>query len=276
MRTGFIALMVISTTLFGQTGESDWERSVVGGLNMTQTGFDNWAAGGENAFAWQLSLNMSFTRDLDKVNWSNSGKFVYGASKIGDTEMRKSVDELKLESVMTYKLGSTINPYAAFNAETQMAAGYDYSVEPELQTSAFLDPGYFRESLGAGFAIREGVSTRLGLSMKQTVTTDYAQPFADDPETEEIETLRSEFGLESVTDISWPVSETSLLISKLELFSNLGPLDETDANWDNTLSVKVSEYVNVNMNLKLIYDKDVSVKRQLKQSMAVGVNYTFF
>ena len=273
-----LIIIAIATTGVGfgeEQTEKSLEKSIVGGVNMTQTGFDNWAAGGENAFAWQLNLNYKFVQDLEKTNWSTAGKFVYGATKIGDADMRKSIDEIKMESVLTYKWGSTVNPFIAVTGETQFAEGYDYSVEPLLPISAFMDPGYFRESFGAGMEVSEGLSTRLGVSFKQTVTTDYPSPYADDVETEEVETLKSEFGAESVTDLTIDISETSSFESKLELFSSFGGFDEIDANWDNTLTVKISEYINMNVNVKLVYDKDISSKRQIKQGMALGLNYTF-
>lgn len=280
MKTLFKATLLLTTLMLGlvlaqDETKSPWTSSVKGGLNLTQTGFDNWAAGGENAFAWQMNLNFSFVQDLEKTTWSNSGKFLYGATKTGDVEMRKSVDEIKMESVLTYKLGSKINPYVAITGETQFGAGYNYNTDSSFQISAFLDPGYFRESFGAGYLINENLGTRLGLSFKQTVTSDYPVPYADDPSTTEIETLRSEFGAESVTDFTFTVSENAVYVSKLELFSAFSAFDEIDVNWDNTLTVKVSEYINVNANFKLVYDKDISVTRQIKQSMAFGVNYTF-
>ena len=41
------------------------------------------------------------------------------------------------------------------------------------------------------------------------------------------------------------------------------------------MEAKVSDYINMNVNFKMVYDKDISVKRQIKQSMAFGLNYTF-
>ena len=254
---------------------STWKKSVKGGLNMTQTGYDNWSAGGENAFAWQMNLNYSFVQNLEKTTWSNTGKFLYGGTKTGENEMRKSADEIKMESVLTYKLGSKVNPFVAVTGETQFDAGYDYSTDSSFQISAFLDPGYFRESIGAGYVVNENVGTRLGLSFKQTVTSDYPSPYADDPTTLEVETLRSEVGAESVTDITVDVSDVTSYVSKLELFSAFSTFKDVDVNWDNTLTVKVSEYININVNFKMVYDKDISEKRQIKQSMAFGVNYTF-
>jgi hypothetical protein len=270
---GIIALVGV---LFSQdTPEAAWEKSVVGGLNVTQTAFDNWSAGGENAFAWQVNVSYKLIQDKEKTEWSNTGKFAYGANKTGDAGTQKSVDEIKVESKLVYKLGSKINPYAAFNAETQFTTGYNYATDPATEISNFLDPGYFRESFGAGYDINEKLSTRVGLSLKQTVADAYAAKYSDDPETPEIETLRSEFGMESVSDLSMSFSENAEYTTKLELFSAFGSLDETDINWDNTLTVKISEYFNINVGLKMVYDKDVSDKRQVKQSMALGFNYTF-
>lgn len=278
MSTRVLGLLFLAGLTIGVCGEEAprerWEKSMLGGINMTQTGFDNWVSGGESTFSWQLNASYSFVQKREKTTWSNTGKLVYGATKTGEAALRKSIDELKLESVLTYKMGSTVNPYIALTGESQFAASYNYALDPVEQISAFLNPGYFRESFGAGMTINENFRTRLGLSFKQTVSSDYPVPYTDDVETAEIETLRSEFGSESVSDMSWKISETSLFNSKLELFSSLKALDETDVNWDNTLTVKVSEYINMNVNIKLIYDKDISVKRQLKQAMALGLNYT--
>ncbi len=255
--------------------EGAWQKQVLGGVNMTQTGFDNWVAGGESAFAWQLSLDLKFVQDRATTKWSNSGKLAYGATKTGDADMRKSVDEIKVESVMIYKLGVRLNPFMAFTGETQFAQGYDYATDPAEPISAFMDPGYFRESLGVGYAVHQGINTRLGLALKQTMATDYPSRYTDDETTSGVETIRSEVGAEWVSDISLKVSESSVYTSKLEVFSVFKALDETDVNFDNTLTVKVNEYINMNLNIKLIYDKDLSVKRQIKQSMALGMNYTF-
>jgi len=275
MKTLITIVIYVGGVAGQEVPASVWEKSMVGSVNMTQTGFDNWAGGGENAFAWQMNMNFKFVQLLEKTKWANSGKIVYGATKTGDADLQKSVDEIKMESVLTYRLGSSINPFIAFTGETQISAGYNYGTDPVLQISAFMDPGYFRESLGAGIEPRKGLATRMGLSFKQTVTTDYPIPYADDIETLEVEALRSEVGVESVSDLLLNISETSTFVSKLELFSAFSNIDEIDVSWDNTLVVKVSEYINMNVNLKLVYDKDISTKRQLKQSMALGLNYAF-
>jgi len=273
-------IILFAANMFAQDKPAEapkygWQKEMVGGVNLTQTSFDNWAQGGENSFAWQLYLNYKFINDQQKTNWANSGKFSYGSTKTGDLGARKSVDELKVESVFTYKWGTYINPFVAVTGETQFAPGYDYGVEPKIKISKFLDPGYFRESAGFGYQPNTIVKTRLGVALKQTITSSYPVPYADDPATSEIEKTKNEVGAESVTDISWKIAENTLYTSKLELFSTLEALNETDVNWDNVFTTKVSKYVNFNFNFKMFYDRDISKKRQIKQAIALGLTYAF-
>lgn len=277
-----VILISLSIAVFARNETADstnwgWQKAMTGGINLTQTSFDNWAAGGENQLAWLLNLNFKFVDDQQKTNWSNTGKFSYGNTKAGDQAARKSIDEIKLESVFTYKTGKLLNPFVAVTGETQFAAGYNYGTDPKTQISTFMDPGYLRESAGIGYKPNEIIKTRLGAALKQTITNDYPIPYANAPGTPvaEIDKIKSEIGAESVTDVNWKVSENSLFTSKLELFSAFKTFQEIDVNWDNILTTKISKYFNVNFNFKLFYDRDISKMRQIKQAIALGVTYNF-
>jgi hypothetical protein len=113
------------------------------------------------------------------------------------------------------------------------------------------------------------VKTRLGVALKETITDKYADIYANG------EKNRVEFGTESVTDINAKLSENVLFTSKLELFSRLNRFDEVDVNWDNLFTAKITQYINVSFNLRLFYDKDITARRQLKQTLAVGLTYNF-
>ncbi|MBN2416180.1 DUF3078 domain-containing protein [bacterium] len=253
-----------------------WKRQMTGGISLSQTGIDNWKQGGENSLAWQMTLNFNFTRTAKRTVWANSGTLRYGITKTGEQKARKSLDEIKLESLFSLRTGSAISPCAAVTGETQFAAGYAYSGDTRTQVSAFLDPGYFRESVGLQMQINTGCATRLGAALKQTLTNDYPVPYADDPTTADIEKTKHEFGLESVTDITLALLKTMSVVSKLELFSTLSRFDDTDVRWDNVLTAEVAPYITVNLNLKLVYDSDISAKRQLLQSLAIGISYNIF
>lgn len=256
--------------------EFGWKNNLIGGLNMSQITFDNWAKGGENAVTWQILFTGKFEKNHKNYKWLTAGKFNFGKTKLDGLDFRKSVDEFRLETVFTYKIGSYINPYAASTILTQFVEGYKYNSDNSRhQVSAFLDPGYFTQSTGFGIEPAKGLKTRAGLSLKQTVTSDFPAPYADNPKTAKIEKIKSEIGFESTTDFSRKLSASLEMISKLEMFSNLETFDQIDVSWDNIVRAKVAKYVSVNVNFRLLYDKTISVKRQINQSLALGLTYTF-
>lgn len=275
MRFGAILTLMIllASMLIAQEEEKKeepeygWKNDIVANLSFTQNQFDNWSQGGENSWSWQLDLLAKFINDQEKFNWANSGKFSYGKAKISDDDAKKAADEIKLESVYTYKLGSVINPYASVSAATQFTRGYEYTDTTRIEVSNFMDPGYFSESIGAGYARGEEFKTRAGIAFKQTITDKFADRYAQG------EKFRSEFGIESVTDVSTKLAENLIFNSKLQVFSNVKRFDEIDVDWDNIFTAKVTDLLNVTLNVRLFYDRDISAKRQLKQTLAVGFSY---
>ncbi len=252
-----------------------WKNQIVGALNLTQVNFDNWTQGGENAFSWQVILDSKFVYEQKQYNWATTGKFSFGKTRLGDSNFRKSVDEIRLESVFAFKLGKYANPYLSATALTQFTAGFQYQDDTRTQVSNFLDPGYFTQSVGFGYAPAKEFKMRLGFALKETVTRNFPVPYTDDPNTPEIEKTRTEAGMKFAGDLSRKLSQNILFTARLESFSNLKGIDEIDVNWDNLFSARVSKLINVNFNFKLIYDKNVSKKRQIKQSLAIGLTYTF-
>jgi hypothetical protein len=278
---GFILVMMISTAGFTQEEKEEepkygWDNKFIGTLNLAQTALSNWTQGGENSWSWQVDINGSFINKQEHFSWSNTIKLLYGETKLGGDDPKKTTDEIFFETVYTRIIWPTLNPYVAATALTQFNDGYDYSTDPASKISKFLDPGYFRESIGIDYSPADNFKTRLGFALKQTIADVYAARWSDDPETiDEVENLRNEIGMESVTDYNLKLSELIIYVTKLELFSNIKRIDEIDVRWDNVFSAKVADYLAVSFNFKLFYDKDVSLKRQLYQTLAVGLSYSF-
>ncbi len=279
----FIILFVFSMVVFviaqekgKKEPEYGWKNQVVGDLNFTQNQFTDWAQGGEDSWSWAMNISAKFENVQEKFNWANSGKLAFGQASIAGNDPRKAADEIKLESVYTYKISKGINPYAAATMQTQLTKGLVYADAADNKGTAvsnFFDPGYFTESIGGEYKPNDTFKTRAGISAKQTFASEYE--YADDTETVKIEDFKNEIGAESVTDLNLKVSEQILYESKLELFSNFEGSDEIDVSWDNTFSAKASEIIRVSLNIRLLYDKDILYKRQLKQTLAVGLSYTF-
>ncbi len=281
MRPGFrifIVFMVIAIHVSAQDQKNEfgWKYTLTGNLNISQIASDNWVEGGENAWSWQFNIKGKATLNRTIFKWVSSGNANFGKSKIGSSESRKAVDEIQLESVYIRKLGYLVNPYAATTARSQFAKGYEYTDTSRTAISAFMDPGYFTQSIGLGYQFKENFSTRLGASLKESVTSDFPVPYADDPKTSEIEKIRIDFGMESVSDIKLSFSDNILFTSQLTLFSDFSALNATDADWDSQLTAAINKYVNVNLAFRLLYDRNLHVKRQIKEALAIGLTYNFF
>lgn len=255
--------------------EFGWKKEAVGILNFSQTQFDNWTRGGENSWLIQADVNAKFIKDMPNYNWSSSAKLSYGMTQIGDEASKKAADEINLETAYTYKISESLNPYASATMRTQFTTGYDYSMDPKVAISAFMDPGFFTESIGFSYTKGELLVTRLGAASKQTITSKY-NGYADDPATTEIEKTKVQFGAESNTELKWKITETILFNSKLLLFSDFSSLNKVDVDWDNVFSAKIAEYIVVSYTFNLFYNHTFSKKRQIRQVLAVGLSYSLF
>lgn len=273
-----LVLMIVIIPLRAQndTANTDpygWTHTVVANLNITQNSYDNWVKGGENTLAWQLTLNGSANLEEERYLFTNKLLLDYGRTKVGGDDSRKSVDEINFESVFTYMAGIYVNPYASIHLLTQFTEGFDEN-DSDLKVSDFFDPGYLTQSIGIGYEPIKEVNTRLGFAVKETFTNEAATNLTDDADTDEIEKTKVEAGLESVTNLKVKLAETIGLSSTLNIFSNVERIDETDVDWNSTFTGKLTDLVNVNLNIRLVYDKDLSERRQIKQVLAIGFSYT--
>lgn len=276
MKTILMIFTMISSMLFAQTDsvKSEWTHTLVSGLTVTQMSYTNWTQGGENALAYTLTIDGKSVRDVTLTNWSNSYKIAYGQTRLGSKGLRKTDDKLELESVLTYKMGTHVNPYASATFKSQFADGFKYDdvAGTKAQTSAGFDPIYMTQAVGVGYQPIPQVKTRLGAALREVLSDKYN--YADDPKTATIETSKVEGGLESVTDASWQFEENILFTSKLEMFAPFNNIDVVIVRMDNTLAAKVSKYISVNLNIQLINDANINARTQVKQSLAMGLTYT--
>ena len=276
----FTMIALAGSSVYGQDEKKQvdgWKNSVVGNLNLSQSSFSNWSKGGQSAVTWQVLLAGKLINEHKKYNWTTDGNFTYGETKLGEARSRKSLDEIKIASVFTYKLGVYINPYIAATAQTQSTDGFTYASAEDQGTrvSGLLDPAYFTQSIGFGYAPTKSTKTRLGASLKESIANKFSARYTDDPSTPKLEKQRIEIGFESVTTSEIQINKTAKVASSLQLFSNLESIKTVDVDWVLTLQSNISKYVNMNFNVQLLYDQDISKKRQIKQALAIGFTYNF-
>lgn len=250
-----------------------WRHALGTSLTFSQVSFSDWAQGGENAYAYGASANGASTYDWHPITWVNSYKLGFGQTRIGGRQTRKTEDKIDLESVITYRLGITINPYAALTLKTQFATGYRYDkAGNRTPISWFFDPAFLTQSVGLGYEITPQLRSRLGFALREIVTSQYTS-FADDPKTPEVEKTKIEDGLESVTEGTWKLDGSTTLNAKLELFSSFREPEKIIVRGDNTLTVRLAKIVTLVVNVQLINERRVTPRTQVKQSLGVGISY---
>ena len=271
-----IAICAFALDTYAQepAGTGPWHHRVVGALALAQVTHRDWAKGGEDSLAWTASVDGKSVRDIPRTDWTSTYKFAYGQTKLGDYDFRKTDDKIDIETILTYKFGIYVNPYAAATLRTQFAKGYLYEDGEETAVSKFFDPAYLMQSAGLGYQPMPQVKTRLGAAVREIITSEF-NSYADDPETDEIEKTRMDAGLESVTDVEWHLKQNVLVKSKLEIFAPLTEPRDVAVQNDSTLAVQVSRNITVNLNLLIVKDKTMSEKTQFKQTLTLGLSYVF-
>jgi hypothetical protein len=284
-RTITIALLFAILPLFAQEEVVDpklnkWVPSLVSGLNISQIAFENWSQGGENSLAYTLTADFKLGYKTERWNFRNQFKAAFGKTKLGDDEIRTTDNEFFLESVLSYHiLGWAVNPYFSNLVRSSITTGYDYKIDPKLKIADFFDPGYITQSLGFTYDTNENFQTRLGVAFQETITSteELAAKYSDDPETlNEIEKFKFETGIESVTDANFNLDENLLLTTKLRLFTRFEDLAIWDVRWDNTITAKVNNWLNVNLGVIVIHEVSQTKKTQLKEALQIGITYTIF
>ena len=251
-----------------------WHVNAVVGAGLSQAAFSNWAQGGENSFAYTLSGLVNGTLYGERSRWSNTLSLRYGQAQIGDDEAKKTDDEIYFESILVYRVWDPFHPYAAATLRTQFAPGYNYpGNSPRVRVSKFFDPAYLTQSVGVIYEPSTIFTSRLGVAMREVLTSEFPQ-YADDSKTlNEIETTRFDVGLEWVSTLNYEFLPNMVYISRLELFAPFKTFDRVIVRWDNVVSGKINNWFSVNLGVQVLNDANVTPRTQLKQTLTLGVSY---
>ncbi|MCE1164004.1 MAG: DUF3078 domain-containing protein [Bacteroidetes bacterium] len=272
-----LAFIIFASKSYSQTDTTlklGWTPRGSVALNLSQISFSNWVQGGENSMSFAGLGNFGVLYHSKKWDFYNSLKLAYGKSKTSGS-VKTTDNELRLNTILIRYLGWKINPYVSNEVRSSISNGYDYSVTPEVQTTAFFDPGYITQSLGFIYTLKR-FSTRLGVGLQEVVTNKFTN-FSDDADTpDKIEKFKLDTGIESVTEANLDLMQNILYASRLRLFSRFNSLDVWDVNWDNIITAKVNDYINVNLGVNIIYEKKASFKTQTKEALQVGFSYVIF
>lgn len=270
------------TTKFNRTLKRDtaqykkgWTPLGTIGLGLNQVALSNWVRGGENLIS--VTGNSDFDAIYFGYPWllKNNLSVSIGSTKSGTGNFQTNDNAALLENVLIYKIGKTLDPYVSNEIRTGVLNGYDYNIDPIVQSSAFFDPGYITQSIGLIYD-KPNISTRLGVAFQETFANKFRQYTDDINTTDKSEAFKFQTGVESVTDANFAVAENLFFNTRLRLFSAFNQLDVWDVGWDNTLTAVINNFMNVSIDALLVYEKSQTPKTQFKEGLQLGINYNVF
>ncbi len=130
---------------------------------------------------------------------------------------------------------------------------------------------------------KNDILSRLGFAFKQNIDR-VLQP----PDSSTVKAITTtDGGVESVTDIRLVLSDKVGYVGKLSLykavfFSKKNDFIGTpeadywkaiDINWENSLTASFSKYLQMTFYTQLQYDKQISLRGRLKETLSLGLTY---
>ncbi len=269
-----------------------WQKTMVLDITAAQTAYsDSWVGGEAGTFSWVSNLNAKVERRFSqKFNFKSNLRLAFGETTVQDEESKswskpkKSTDLIDWENVATFPLQAFVDPYLALRFESQFL---DASV---AEKKRYFNPKKFTYSGGIARIFyrkeKDELSSRLGLALRQQIHNDII-------DLETLETKNNtdtDGGIESVTDAQFTLSKRVGYIGKLSLYKALfssisddaegtdfeGFWKAVDVNLENTLKVSVSKIMTVIMYNQFLYDKEITKKGRVKQTMGVGLTFTMW
>lgn len=283
-----------------------WSEKNAIGVNLSEVAFVNWNAGGNNSVSALFYGNFERKFKKELLLWKTSATIRYGLNAQDGRKVRKTDDEISLNSTYGYRRDSTSNfRYTAkFNFKTQFANGYKYP-QRDKSISSFMAPGYVFLGVGAEYsAPNEDLTLYLSpLTDKSTFVLDQRLAnegmFGVTPAVRDSigniitkgENVRTEVGVLFTSSFSKEVFTNVNLDNQVSFYTDyLNKFGNIDVDWQLKLNLIVNEFVKANIGSHLIYDDDVKFKEdtnddgtletlgpkiQFKQLLGVGLMYEF-
>lgn len=304
---------IIATSSYGQVTEAEktlkaqsadttkgWRKGGVIGLNLSQTSLTNWAAGGQNSFAYNGVFSVFANYKKGKTAWDNSLDLGYGMLKQQDALSKKTDDKVDLLSKYGREAFKNFYYAALLNFKTQMTTGYNYPTDStKTKISNALAPAYIIGALGIDYKPNAYLSIFAApITGKITIVNDQSLANAGAFGVDSSKNSKSEFGgyirmIYSKNDFKNEFMKNISFTTKIDLFSNyLKDPQNIVVNWETMIALKVSKYISINFNTILIYDDKIKIANdsnndkiiqsneikprvQFKELLGVGFSYKF-
>ncbi|MFP4521218.1 MAG: hypothetical protein ACLFQK_03650 [Fibrobacterota bacterium] len=244
---------------------------------------DNWDGAETGALSWASVLKGSAAKNFN-ANYRQENKFLleFGQTKIAGKdgssgETVNSSDLIELESMQRFPLGGWADPFATIKAESRFT-------DERADAAHYVNPLRLTESFGAIKTLMDSEKSRLMLSLGAAVNQNIDRYFPDGQGGVQNKTV-NDAGIEAVLDYSGGLKEGVITYSSiLDIFGALVRADADEASddkwkypdldWQNTLKINLTEFIIININAQLLYDREISENARIKDVLSAGVTFS--
>lgn len=271
-----------------------WKTGGLINLNLSQTSFSHWSAGGDNSIAGNGLLSLFGNLKSGKSTWDNNLDIGYGL--VQRTDQFKNRQIVKTDDKIDYnsKYGRMLIKnlyYAVFlSFKTQMSPGYAKPGDT-IPISNFLSPGYIILAVGLDYQPNKHLAMFLApVTGRITIVKDTMLSNKGSYGVSPGKHSRQEFGGYLRLTYKLDVMENVALQAKADFFSNyLKNPQNIVVNSECLISMKVNKYIGATLGMTLIYDDAVKIKEptetdpnrivgpkiQFKELLGIGFSYKF-
>jgi hypothetical protein len=284
----FVAIIASAASALGaDTTFVGWKKSLIVDVTTTQAAYsDSWVGGEAGSLNWVSNLNGAAEKQFAPwINFRSSLKLSFGQTVTQDdstkkwSKPRKSTDLIDWDNLSRFTLHAFVDPYVAFRIQSQ------FSSVLSSNRIVYFSPMTLTES--AGLARRfythgkdDQVTSRLGFGVRQTLKKILVGTVV-------VDSTLNDGGIESVTDASLTLRSNLRYVGRLTLYKALyfsdkskvaGTPFENDwkavhVNWENLISASITRIVAVTFATQLLYDKPISYRARLKETVAFGFTF---
>jgi Protein of unknown function (DUF3078) len=237
-----------------------WKYKTESSFIMSQTTLTNWVKGGENSISGAIDITCyaDYNNLPLKLSSNSFIRLNLGFLKSGGSPLRKNIDLLETNSKLNHKAFGKFDFSAILLFKTQVASGYDYSSEPPLLVSKFLNPAVLTMGLGLDYKPDKNTSLNLSpLSYKATFMTDTAHIDQTKYGIPKNRKSLIEPGASFMITNEYKPVKTVSIINRLQLFTNyIHNPQNVDVDWEMISAINLNWFTDLRIDTHLIFDDD--------------------
>ena len=250
-----------------------WKYRKESSFIFSQASLTNWVKGGDNSISTSIDITgyADYNNIPLKLSSNNFIRLNLGFLKSGDIPLRKNLDLLETNSKLNHKAFGKFDFSAILLFKTQVAPGYDFSSEPSVMVSKFMNPAVLTVGLGLDYQPNKTTSLNFSpLSYKGTFMTDTAhidQTIYGIPKNRK---SLNEPGVSFMITNEFKPLKTVSVINRLQLFTNyIHNPQNVDVDWEMIGVANLNWFTDVRLDTHLIFDDDTKTPELDKNNKPV-------